>query len=367
MGPAHDVAVAVDQRPAPAAVLGAPELAGSGGLTFPGNPVAGFDCREDALGIDRAMATATFPTGLAGRPFPIWASPGGAAVARHEESAAGPPLLSPPCMDLELPHSGEDRPGIRRIHGEVGATGLLIHEERPGPGDSAIERPGRRAPADPVGMPQRADEHDIGIGGMDKGAGDASGLVETHQLPAGSCVGGLVHPLPDRNVAADFSSPVPAQTMFGSLAAIAREPIDCTGWSSKICRPVHSTVAGFVNATGGGAGVVDPGVPGNADHGAEAIAFRADIPPAERVEYRGAEPDCAGCCAVATGTAARARTMSATAARRTTRMEGSGLSVGGRPNLAREPSGGEVSWAWCRSIFGGEILKSITARTEAFR
>ena len=52
----------------------------------------------------------------------------------------------------------------------------------------------------------------------------------------------------------------------------------------------YSTVAGFVNATGGGAGVVDPGVPGNADDGAEAIAFRADIPPAERVEYRGAEP-----------------------------------------------------------------------------
>ena len=49
-------------------------------------------------------------------------------------------------------------------------------------------------------------------------------------------------------------------------------------------------------------------------------------------------------------------------------MEGSGLSVGGRPNLAREPSRGEVSWAWCRSIFGGsEVLRSITARTEAFR
>ena len=29
-------------------------------------------------------------------------------------------------------------------------------------------------------------------------------------------------------------SPVPAQTMFGSDAATASEPIDCTGWLSNI-------------------------------------------------------------------------------------------------------------------------------------
>ena len=29
-------------------------------------------------------------------------------------------------------------------------------------------------------------------------------------------------------------SPVPAQTMFGSEGATASEPIDCTGWPSKI-------------------------------------------------------------------------------------------------------------------------------------
>ena len=165
-----------------------------------------------------------------------------------------------------------------------------------------------------------------------------------------------------------FPSPVPAQTMFGSLAAIAREPIDCTGWSSKISDQC-STVAGFVNATGGGAGVVDPGVPGNADHGAEAIAFRADIPPAERVEYRGAEPGlrrllCRG------GYRDRGESQDNEC------DGGTQDNAHGRLRVvcwrAPKPSPGTVARRgivglvpqyirWC------EILKSITARTEAFR
>ena len=31
-----------------------------------------------------------------------------------------------------------------------------------------------------------------------------------------------------------FPSPVPAQTMLGSVRDTPSEPIDCTGWSSKM-------------------------------------------------------------------------------------------------------------------------------------
>ena len=233
MGPAHDVAVAVDQRPAPAAVLGAPELAGSGGLTFPGNPVAGFDCREDALGIGPRNGDGDLP--------PDWLedrSRSGESRWRRRRATRRVRCrvhrLSPPGMDLELPHSGEERPGIRRIHGEVGATGLLIHEQRPGPGDSAIERPIDAAlRLITVGMAQRADEHDIGIAGWIRVRGMRPVLSRPISFQVAPASVDLYTPCPTE-MAADFPSPVPAQTMFGSLAAIAREPIDCTGWSSKI-------------------------------------------------------------------------------------------------------------------------------------
>ena len=56
--------------------------------------------------------------------------PCGAAVARHEQAAAGPAALASPGVNLDLPHAGEQHPRVLRIHRDVRAAGVLVDEQR---------------------------------------------------------------------------------------------------------------------------------------------------------------------------------------------------------------------------------------------
>ena len=83
-------------------------------------------------------------------------------------------------------------------------------------------------------------------------------------------------PLPSETLLRMKLSPVPTQTTFGSEGAIAMAPIDWAGWSSKIGFQWIAAVGRLPDAARGGADVVGVRIAGDADHGADAVAGRAD-------------------------------------------------------------------------------------------
>ena len=156
--------------------------------------------------------------------------------------------------------------GLLRIHRDVRAAGVLVDEQRRSPGLAAVGRAEDAAlRLRPVGVAERAREHDVRIRRIDDEARDAAGLLEAHQRPGLAGVGGLVDALPDRDVAADaWPRRCRPRRRSGRTARRRATPIDGTGWSSKIGCPVHAAVGGLPDAARGRADVVDERIAGNA-------------------------------------------------------------------------------------------------------
>src|SRR5206468_10612659 len=130
--------------------------------------------------------------------------PCGAAVARPEQSASRPAAVAAPCVDLDLPHAGEQDARIPGIHGHVGTARVLIDKQRALPRPAAVDRPEDTAlRLRPVRMAKRTREDIIRVRGIDGDASNATGFVETGERPGFSGVSGFVDALADGDIAAD--------------------------------------------------------------------------------------------------------------------------------------------------------------------
>src|SRR5260370_14761141 len=132
------------------------------------------------------------------------ALPRDASVDRLEQAAAGPPARPAPRVNLELPHTGEKHARIARVHGDVGAAGVLVNEQRALPALAAVG--GAKDAAlllRAVRMPQRAREHDVRIARIDADAADTRGPIEPQMDPRLARVGRKEDADANRDVAAD--------------------------------------------------------------------------------------------------------------------------------------------------------------------
>ena len=124
---------------------------------------------------------------------------------------------------------GHQEVGVLRIQREAGAAGVRVDEEDALPGLAAILgaedaalflRPGEAA--------GDAGVDGIGIGGVDDDAPDAAALHQPHVLPGGAGVGGFVDAVALMSLSRMAqASPVPAQTVLGSVGATASAPMAC--------------------------------------------------------------------------------------------------------------------------------------------
>ena len=279
---AENVAVCVDHPPVLAAVIGSPELSAIRFLTFPRNAVASFDCRVDAIRIRMRGGRHHFADRLRRQPVPLELLPRRAAVARHEQPAAGSAALAPPGMDLDLPHPGEEDPRIARMRRDLRTAAVFVDEERPLPGGAAVSCPEDAALGlRPVRRAQRACENDLRIGRIDDDAADAAGLVQTHARPRLAGVHRLVDAVADRDMAANprLARSGPDDVRIGRRNGERADRLRRLLVEDLL--PVDAAVDGLRDAARRAACIVHERIARNADDGGDAIAFRSDEPPAE--------------------------------------------------------------------------------------
>ncbi len=93
---------------------------------------------------------------------------------------------------------------IVRIENDFDAAGAIIEVENFFPGLAAIASAVDAAVlVRAVGVAKRSDENDIGIRGMDDDIADVASVFEPDVGPGFSGVGGFVHAIAERDVAAD--------------------------------------------------------------------------------------------------------------------------------------------------------------------
>ncbi len=116
--------------------------------------------------------------------------------------------------------------GSRR---DVGAAGVVVHEQHLLPGLAAVLRAEDAALGMTVRRRRRwrTRRRVCAVLRVDGDAGDALGVLEAQALPVVAAVGGLVDAVADRRrCCAPSDSPVPTQTILGSLGSILIAPID---------------------------------------------------------------------------------------------------------------------------------------------
>src|SRR5437016_7665710 len=114
----------------------------------------------------------------------LQALPCDAAVCRLEQAAARPAAGAAPCVNLDLPHPCKKDSRVVGIHAHVGAARVLVDEEHFIPGLSAVcgaEDAALRLR--PVGVAQRARQHDVWIARVDFHAADTAYLIQSNQRP----------------------------------------------------------------------------------------------------------------------------------------------------------------------------------------
>src|SRR5262249_44202474 len=243
-------AIRVHHLPAVAAIVGAEQLTALGLLAFPRQAITGLDRGVDAVRIrlrDRRhdLADRFGRQAVAGELLP-----GRAAVARHEQAAAGSAALAAPGVDLQLPHAGEENPRIARIHRQLGAAGVLVDEQRALPRRAAVGGAEDAALGlRPIGVAQRAREHHLRVRRIDDDATDAPGLVEPHVLPRLPGLGRLVDAVADRDVAADpcLAGPGPDDVGIGRRDREGANRLHRL--RVEYVLPVHAAVGGFGDAS----------------------------------------------------------------------------------------------------------------------
>ncbi len=206
------------------------------------------------------------------------AFPGDAAVARGPQAAARAAALQMPRLHVELPHPGEQGLGVAGIDGEVGAPGVRVHEQHPGPAAAPIagaeHAAGRRGA---VAAPERAHQHDVGVGGVDHDAGDASGRVEAHMLPAAPAVRRAVHAVPERRGRANEEGLARAGPQRGVCRGRERQGADrLHRLAIEAGPPVHAAILRPPHPARRGADVRHEGVARLADDRHGAVALGAD-------------------------------------------------------------------------------------------
>ena len=280
----HGVAVAGDEGPAAAPVGRAPYLAVLGLAAVPWNPVAGLEHRIDALRIRGRDRDSDLAHRKSRQPHLIVGArellPGVAAVAGDVQPAPGPTAGAPVGVDLQLPHAGEQVARVDGIQCDVGAAGVLVHEEHLLPAVAAVHG-AEDAPLRlrPVGMAEGADVYDVGVGRMDGEPGNAPGLLQPHERPGPPRVGGLVGPLPHGDVAADLplAGARPDDVGIGHGHAQRTDRLNRLVVEDGV--PVHAAVGGLVDAPGGRPEVVGVRVARDAGGRGEAVALGPDVAP----------------------------------------------------------------------------------------
>ena len=283
---AHGVAVAGDEGPAAAPVGRAPDLAVLGLAALPRNPVAGLEHRVHALRIRGRDRDSDLAHRKSRQPELIVGSgellPGVAAVAGDVQAAARSTAGAPVSVDLQLPHAGVQVAWVDGVERDVGAPGVLVHEEHLLPAVAAVHG-AEDAPLRlrPVGMPKGADVDDVGIGRMDGEPGNAPGLLQPHERPAPPRVGGLVDALSHRDVAADLplASTRPDDVGVGHGHAQRTDRLNRLVVENSV--PVHAAVGGLVDAPGGRPEIVGVRVARDAGGRGEAVALGPDVAPLE--------------------------------------------------------------------------------------
>ncbi len=267
--PIVDPAVAAHQRPLAAAIVGSPQIA----------LVCRLDRGVDARRVARGDPQTDAPERRRRQAVPGQVRPRGPAVARDVNTAAGPPALRIPGMNRELPHRGEERLRIGRIHHDIDGAGVLVHEQDALPCSSAVECPkyaalGLRA----IAVPQRRDIYEIGVGRVDRDAGNASRVLEAHVCPRLPAIHRLEDAVADGDVAPD-------ERLAGANPDDVR-----LGWSDRDCAnrgdflvveqrlPVQARVRRLEQAARGCARINDGRISCDARHGHDAVPGRTDEP-----------------------------------------------------------------------------------------
>src|SRR5262245_8501000 len=98
---------------------------------------------------------------------------------------------------------GEDRVGAARLKLNIDDAGLVVDVEDLLPGLAAID--GLEQAAFFAGTPQpseRADIHDVGVGGIDRDLADLERVPQSHVRPRLAAIAGLVDAIAPRNAVA---------------------------------------------------------------------------------------------------------------------------------------------------------------------
>ena len=284
--PAHGVAVARDQRPRAPAVLGAPELAVLRLASVPGNAVAGFEQCVDATRVRRRHRHRHLPHRLLGQADavarPRQLLPRVPAVPRDVQAAARSAAGAPPGVNLQLPRAREEHAGVGRVHGNVGAARVLVHEQDLLPGGAAVGGAEDAAlRLRPVGVAQRTRERDVRVRGVHDKPRNPPRLLQPHERPRPPCVHGLVDALADRDVAADLALAGARPDHVGVRRGHRQrtDRLDRLAVEDRV--PVHAPVGRLVDAARRRAHVVGVWVARDARRRAEAVPLGADVAPFE--------------------------------------------------------------------------------------
>ncbi len=168
---AREVAVEADHVPVHAAVFGAPQLAVVRGAPVKRVAVARLDQRVNAVGVRAGDRESDFSDLVRRQAVSLELRPVVAAVVRDVDAAPRAAALATPRVELELPHRGEQRLRISRVHHDVDGACVRVDEEHLAPRLAAVRRAIDAALLlRAVAVTLRRDEHDVGVRRVDDDA-----------------------------------------------------------------------------------------------------------------------------------------------------------------------------------------------------
>ena len=206
-----------------------------------------------------------------------------ATVGGFENAAACATAHQQPRLPPGLPEGDVHDLRVRRIHDHVRDTSAVVAEQDVLPRLATIG--GAIDAAFLIRaehMPQRAHEHDVGVGGVDTHARDVLRLLEPHVRPRLAGIEALPHAFTMRHVAANGCFPPAHPHHIGVGGLHGNRPDRATEIlvGHRHCR--LATVGGFPDAATGGAHVVLIGALGGASHGNHTTRLvGADVAPGD--------------------------------------------------------------------------------------